>query len=84
MTERNGCVGCKHEHESADSVGCLGCEKNAIDKYQRRTNADRIRNMNDEELTGFIFSSCTEFIECDQKYRCEECISKWLKSEVKE
>ena len=53
-------------------------------KSKTMTNADAIRNMTDEELTGFIFSSCTEFIECDQKYRCEECISKWLKSEVSE
>lgn len=48
--EHDGCVGCKYEHESADSKYCLGCKQNAIDKYAPMTNADRIRSMTDEEL----------------------------------
>ena len=50
MMERDGCVGCKYEHEDSDSKYCVNCKQNAIDKYQRMTNADRIRNMSDEEL----------------------------------
>ena len=51
--EHDGCVGCKYERESADSTYCTGCKQNAIDKYERRTNADRIRAMSDEELEQF-------------------------------
>lgn len=54
--EHDGCVGCKYEHESADSKYCLGCKQNAIDKYAPMTNADRIRSMTDEELAEWIYS----------------------------
>ena len=88
MTEHDGCVGCKHEYESVDSVSCLGCKKNAIDKYQRMTNADRIRSMSDEELAEFIdfltelcVGTCSK---CIFKGDCEKIsVLKWLQSEVR-
>lgn len=93
--EHDGCVGCKYEKESPDSKYCLGCKQNAIDKYTPMTNADKIRNMNDEELADFL----EEFEACDVcKYldnnRCtfeNPCVHEfagamiydWLQSEVK-
>ena len=52
--EHDGCKGCKYEKRSADSKECQGCKQNAVDKYTRMTNADRIRSMSDEELAAFI------------------------------
>lgn len=80
--EHDGCVGCKYEHESADSKYCLGCKQNAIDKYAPMTNADRIRSMTDEELGKAMFNfilnaaSNPDFIMSPQKY------TDWLQSEA--
>ena len=55
------------------------------------TQADRIRNMSDEELADIIFSSCIDRVNdlmCDDIKQadgnCHKCVLKWLKSEVKE
>lgn len=50
--EHDGCVGCKYEKESETSDYCKGCKQNAVDKYVRMTNADRVRSMTDDELAG--------------------------------
>lgn len=52
--EHDGCVGCKYERESETSSYCQGCKQNAIDKYERMTNADKIRSMADDELAEFL------------------------------
>ncbi len=57
-----------------------------------RSNADRIRNMTDEELAEFLEDvlngRCRKFccrnIKFCQNYDCEKGILQWLKSEVKE
>ena len=46
-----------------ESKECMGCKQNAVDKYKRMTQADRIRSFSDEELADFladseIFSPC--------------------------
>ena len=64
--EHDGCVGCKYENEEPNSKYCLGCTQNAIDKYTPMTNADRIRNMNDEELAKFIRA-----VECCSRYSAD-------------
>lgn len=52
------------------------------------TNADRIRNVSDEELTDTLFNSCLEVMhidECpyvDNVGMCKKCILEWLKSEA--
>jgi hypothetical protein len=52
------------------------------------TNADRVRNMSNEELMEFIESPC-KFIKADTYpnrncvFHCDECIEKWLKEKVK-
>jgi hypothetical protein len=54
----------------------------------KATNADRIRNMSDEELANTLFNSCLEVMhigECpnvDDVGMCKKCISEWLQSEA--
>ena len=63
MMEHDGCVGCKYEHLPETSDHCQGCTHNAVDKYTRKTNADRIRSMTDEGLAEFIsniYPLCTK------------------------
>lgn len=58
-------------------------EEVSADKKQ--TNADRIRNMTDEELAKII--TCQQEIEvciCCQECNCTECTLKWLQSLVEE
>lgn len=93
--EHDGCKGCKNEHCSADSQECQGCKQNAVDKYTRMTQFDRIRSMDIEELAEFLpivsdfmckpTDKCLENIfnrgECE---KTKECALKWLQSEVEE
>lgn len=61
----------------------------SIQNYEtNHTNADRIRNMSDEELADVLFNSCLEVMyidECpyaDNVGMCKKCISDWLQSEA--
>ena len=64
----------------------IECMRNAERKPQ--TNADRIRNMSDEELADTLFNSCLEVMhidECpyaDNVGMCKKCISEWIQSEA--
>jgi hypothetical protein len=58
-----------------------------------KSNADRIRQMTDEELAEWLLGeanySCNICIRQNEKsscydYSCEECVAKWLKQEVSE
>lgn len=62
----------------------------ALAKYNRKTNADRIRGMTDEELVEFLApynSGCPKehgsVMTCHDK-GCYKCWEVWLKKEVKE
>lgn len=93
--KHDGCKGCKNEHCSADSKECQGCKQNAVDKYTRMTQFDRIKSMSIEELAEFLpivsdfmckpTDKCLENIfnrgECE---KTKECALKWLQSEVEE
>lgn len=69
-----------------DNEPCCRCDG-------RQTNADKIRNMTDEELADTIFESCIEYMRLDecrcpdnssineQKKACRKCVLEWLKSE---
>ena len=64
----------------------IGCEHG---KRKAKTNADRIRAMDDEQLAEFIENACCppvcytkHFDEC-QKEDCVPCWLAWLKEEVK-
>ena len=62
----------------------------SIHNYEtKQTNADRIRNMSDEELMDTLFNSCLEYMHIDEcPYAdmnvgmCKKCISEWLQSEA--
>ena len=67
--------------DKRDNEPCCKCDS-------RRTNADRIRNMSDEELADTLFDSCLEVMhidECsytDNVGMCKKCVLNWLQSEA--
>ena len=83
--ERISC-NCQHNNNSRDNEPCCRCDS-------RQTNADRIRNMSDEELaeliTGRLNFDCSDYCDsftrgcafnCNKKDR--EIALKWLQSEA--
>lgn len=71
-----------------DNEPCCRCDS-------KQTNADRIRNMSDEELTSVLFDSCIESMNLEEcpysgeesnnnkiRENCKKCILKWLQSEA--
>lgn len=77
---------CKHNSNSRDNEPCCRCDS-------RQTNAERIRNMSDEELaeliTGSLNFDCADYCDsftqgcafnCSKKDR--EIALKWLQSEA--
>ena len=79
--EHDGCKGCKYEHCSPESEECQGCKQNAVDKYTRMTNADRIRSFSDEELAEWL-TKITDDAQLDAETKCNYQWGKWLQSEV--
>ena len=84
--EKTHTCNCKHNSNSRDNEPCCRCDS-------RHTNADRIRNMSDEELaeliTGSLNFDCADYCDsftqrcafnCGKKYR--EIALKWLQSEA--
>lgn len=87
----NGCSGCKYEHLKGSEKPCCDCANMYMDKYEPITNADKIRNMSDEELieliTGLSKHCLAGIGECDcSTYEtCQNCnmeVKKWLQSEA--
>lgn len=82
--EKTSC-NCQHNSNSRDNEPCCRCDS-------RQTNADRIRNMPDEELADILFDSCVEHIGTDRctsaireftvRDNCIKCILDWLQSEA--
>ena len=70
---------CQHNSNSRDNEPCCGWDGS-------HTNADRIRNMSDEELADTLFDSCLEVMHKDECHAdvgmCKKCISEWLQSEA--
>lgn len=72
---------CQRNSNSRDREPCRRCDS-------KQTNADRIRNMSDEELANTLFNSCLEVMhigECpnvDYVGMCKKCILDWLQSEA--
>lgn len=69
----NNC-NCKHNHNSNSDEPCCRCDS-------RHTNADRIRNMSDEELAEFLITFKNTF---GEEYEGEASCMDWLQSEAKE
>lgn len=72
---------CQHNSNSRNNEPCCRCDS-------KTTNADRIRNMGDEELADILFDSCIDHIEvssCERMFEkdsCKECVLNWLQSEA--
>lgn len=83
----NGCSGCKYEHLKGSEKPCCDCANMYMDKYEPITNADRVRNMSDEELAKWIdtITACRhcayEVAGCGGK-NCVEGILQYLQSEA--
>lgn len=83
--ETNHTCDCQYNSNSRDSEPCCRCDS-------RKTNADRIRNMLDEELAEFLdivgedgISSQYADVPCDcccEKTECSKCWKEWLQSEA--
>ena len=82
----NHTCNCKHNSNSRDNEPCCRCDS-------RQTNADRIRNMSDEELAELMsnISTCDNcFANCNDKDNCPSlgsCYSRhleWLQSEAEQ
>lgn len=76
---------CQHNNNQIDNEPCCRCDS-------KHTNADRIRNMSDEELAEFLdivgedgISSQYADVPCDcccEKTECSKCWKDWLQSEA--
>lgn len=75
---------CQHNSNSRDNEPCYRCDS-------RQTNADRIRNMSDEELVELITGLSKECLagigecDCSAHKTCNNCnveVKKWLQSEA--
>lgn len=90
LAELNGSINsacnCQHNSNSRENEPCCKCDS-------KQTNADRIRNMSDEELveliTGHLNFDCANYcdsfalgcaLNCDKSYK--EIALKWLQSEA--
>lgn len=63
---------CQHNSNSRDDEPCCRCDS-------RKTNADRIRNMSDEELSEFLVGFKNTF---GEEYEGEASCTDWLRSEA--
>lgn len=72
--ETNHTCNCQHNSNSRDNEPCCRCDS-------RNTNADRIRNMSDEELAEFLITFKNTF---GEEYEGEASCMEWLQSEAKE
>lgn len=70
--EANNTCNCQHNNSSRDSEPCCRCDS-------RKTNADRIRNMPDEELAEFLVGFKNTF---GEEYEGEASCMEWLQSEA--
>ena len=83
--ETNHTCNCKHNRNSRDNEPCCRCDS-------KHTNADRIRNMSDEELAEFIEQISTDSMETisfgtkeyKEIWERKETALEWLQSEVEE
>lgn len=84
------CINEHYQQEQLGSPSTTNKSESAVIKQQ--TNADRIREMSDEELADFLDSIgdgcewCADQEMChlmyDTKFSCKDCILQWLKQGV--
>lgn len=59
-----GCDTCKYEQRDIQDYPCRQCSYSYTEKYEPKTNADKIRDMSDEELADCLLNMCN-FIKDD-------------------
>lgn len=85
----------EERHAHADYIDALKhavaalaiCREREEAAKKPKTNADRIRQMTDDELARFLinFDMCIACqVECTKEYPCNKGIMAWLKQEVSE
>ena len=79
----------RHIHSPVDHYD-VDVETGTVTYRVVRTNGDRIRSMSDEDLMRFLLRVGTlenrpwcDDEPCNNRY-CSECITEWLKEEVKD
>ena len=79
-----GCSTCGNIGTSKHEYPCNECTQNrSTDKYRPMTNADRIRNADDNELAEFLVNLQKNAIESGKADSVEEALE-FLQSEVEE
>ena len=63
---------CQHNSNSRDNEPCCRCDS-------KQTNADKIRNMSDEEMAEFLVTFKSTF---GEEYEGEASCTEWLQSEA--
>lgn len=80
------CATCKQSCKADGWVVCANCihDSSRKDRYEPLTNADRIRNMTDEELAKLMSGGdhiCDRIPECVCKEtKCFDCCLAWLRT----
>lgn len=80
------CATCKQSCKADGWVVCGNCihDSSRKDRYEPLTNADRIRNMTDEELAKLMSGGdhiCDRIPECVCKEtKCFDCCLAWLRT----
>lgn len=78
-SEENISCNCQRNSNSKDNEPCCRCDN-------RKTNADRIRNMTDDELVEIMAcpyrSSDSRCIHGWDDDGCDKCVLEWLRSEA--
>lgn len=85
--EHEKCATCKRSSKADGWVVCANCLHNNSrkDRYEPLTNADRIRNMTDEELATFLGDvDCCNPNHCEPGMYCGRCWLDWLKAPADE
>lgn len=85
--KNKGCDTCRYEHHDIQDYPCNKCAYSYIDKYEPKTNADKIRDMSDEELaerinTKTACEQCAYGRDGCKEMRCAKGILEWLQSEA--
>ena len=80
MKEYTGCNNCKYDSKESNEFPCVECSHNrAVDYFEPKTHADRIRNMTDEELAEWLHYHYENYV-----FITESEVLEWLQAEVKE
>lgn len=87
----NSCDNCRYAAESIDGEHCRNCARNATDNFRPMTNADRIRNMTDEDLANFLCNissagddQCSACVATDKCRTGHNGMIDWLRSAAEE